>query len=265
MVTLPVSLRGARVGVSWVGTVALVLVLGVAALVFAVRVARAESGVVPEPVAGSSPLGVVRSTTPAAFVISGGSAGGSAGSTLGVSTGGSSGAVSGGKAGTGGGASGTTVSSTIVVHVVGQVARPGVVTLPAGSRIGDAVTRAGGPLPGADVARLNLAQFLVDGEQVYVPRPGEDPPAPIGGSGGSAGGAGGPGSAAGGSPTVVVVDLNAADLAGLDTLPGVGPVLAQRIVDWRAQHGRFSAVDELGEVSGIGDKLLEQLRPLVRV
>ncbi|WP_295698282.1 ComEA family DNA-binding protein [Lapillicoccus sp.] len=261
MVTLPVSLRGARVGVSWVGIVALVLVLGVAALVFAVRVARAESGVVPEPVAGSTPLGVVRSTTPEAFVISGGSAG----STVAVSTGGSSGAVSGGKAGTGGGASGTTVSSTIVVHVVGQVARPGVVTLPAGSRIGDAVTRAGGPLPGADVARLNLAQFLADGEQVYVPRPGEDPPAPIGGSGGSAGGAGGPGSAAGGSPTVVVVDLNAADLAGLDTLPGVGPVLAQRIVDWRAQHGRFSAVDELGEVSGIGDRLLEQLRPLVRV
>ncbi len=261
VVTLPVSLRGARVDVSWVGIIALVTVLAVAAFVFAVRVARAEGGAAPVPVAGSTPLGVVRSTTPTAFVTAGGSAAASGGVP--------SGAAPGGKAGAGSGASGAAASATIVVHVVGQVAHPGVVALPAGSRIGEAMTRAGGPLPGADVARLNLAQFLSDGEQVYVPRPGEDPPAPIGGGGGSAvraaGGAPAVGGSAGGTGIAALVDINAADLAGLDRLPGVGPVLAQRILDWRGQHGRFSAVDELGEVSGIGDKLLEQLRPLVRV
>ena len=266
MVTLPVSLRGARIDVSWVGIAALVILLAVATLVFAVRVARVESGVTPGPVAGSTPLGVVRTTTPTAFVTTGGTAGGSVGL--------AGGAASGGKAGAGGGATGTAASGTgtsvtIVVHVVGQVAHPGVVTLPTGSRIGDAVTRAGGPLPGADVARLNLAQFLADGQQVYVPRPGEDPPAPIAGIGGSPGGTAGSVGAAGGSggtgSAAALVDLNSADLAGLDTLPGVGPVLAQRILDWRGQHGRFSTADELGEVSGIGDKLLEALRPLVRV
>lgn len=260
MVTLPVSLRGARLDVSWLGIVALVIVLALAALVFAVRVARAEGGVEPQPVAGSTPLGLVRSATPSGFGSS-------------PATGGATGAAAVGVAGPGGPGKGAVAtgpasasSTTIVVHVVGQVAHPGVVTLPAGSRIGEAVTRAGGPLPGADVARLNLAQFLADGEQVYVPRPGEDPPAPIGGAGGAGGpGGGADGGPAGSSTVAAVVDLNSADLAGLDTLPGVGPVLAQRIVDWRVQHGRFSAIDELGEVSGIGDKLLEQLRPLVRV
>ena len=83
---------------------------------------------------------------------------------------------------------------------------------------------------------------------------------------GSGSGAGSAGTGAGGASTAVaLVDLNTATLAALDTLPGVGPVLAQRILDWRAQHGRFASVDELGEVSGIGDKLLEQIRPKVRV
>jgi competence protein ComEA len=147
----------------------------------------------------------------------------------------------------------------LVVHVVGQVAKPGVIRLPAGARVGEALEEAGGALATADLARVNLARQVVDGEQIVVPRPGEalasgalGPPA--------AGGASTPG---GSGPASV--SLNTADLAGLDSLPGIGPVLAQRILDWRDQHGSFSSVDELGEVSGIGDKLLEQLRPLVTV
>ncbi len=155
------------------------------------------------------------------------------------------------------GAAGAVGASGVVVHVVGKVRRPGLQRLPPGSRVADALEAAGGATKGADLARVNLARVLVDGEQVVVPAPGDpDPPgAPASGSGG---GSGGTGSTGGG-----LVPINTADLAGLDTLPGVGPVLAQRILDWRAEHGRFTTVDELGEVSGIGEKLMERLRPLV--
>ena len=158
----------------------------------------------------------------------------------------------------------------VVIDVVGQVARPGVVTVPDGSRVVDVLSAAGGPLPSADVQRLNLARLVTDGEQVFVPRPGETPPVPVGALGGAGAGTGGGSAGAGVAGSTLgggggLVDLNTATLAVLDTLPGVGPVLAQRILDWRQQHGRFSTVDELGEVSGIGDKLLEQLRPKVRV
>lgn len=150
----------------------------------------------------------------------------------------------------------------VVVHVVGQVRSPGVLSLPGGSRVSDAVEAAGGATSTADLGSINLARALVDGEQVRVPKPGEEvvqaPAPPTGGAG--AGGAGtGPGPAGG------VVSLNTADLLALDTLPGVGPVLAQRILDWRAEHGRFTTVDELSEVSGIGEKLLAGIRPLVSV
>lgn len=144
----------------------------------------------------------------------------------------------------------------VVVDVVGQVRAPGVVSLPGGSRVRDAIAAAGGVAPPADLAAINSARLLVDGEQVRVPRPGE--PVPM--AGGSPSGRGTAGGAAQGR-----VNLNTADLDTLDTLPGVGPVLAQRIVDWRAEHQRFSSVDELGEVSGIGEKLLAQLRPKVTV
>ena len=128
----------------------------------------------------------------------------------------------------------------------------------------DAVEAAGGATAKADLSALNLARVLVDGEQVRVPALGDpvDPgrrhralAAPVAGAGGAGSGAGG----AAGAP----VSLNTADLAALDTLPGVGPVLAQRILDWRTAHGRFTSIDELGEVSGIGEKLLAQLSPLV--
>lgn len=145
----------------------------------------------------------------------------------------------------------------LLVHVVGQVRRPGVVRVPAGGRVEDAVRLAGGPAPGADLSLINLARPLIDGEQVRVLAKGETPsdagsgPGGLGGSGGLAGGNGGR------------VSLNSADAAALDALPGVGPVLAARILAWRTEHGRFTTVDELGEVSGIGDRLLAQLRPLV--
>lgn len=154
--------------------------------------------------------------------------------------------------------------AVVVVHVVGRVRRPGLVRLSAGSRVSDAVTAAGGATAEARLERLNLARALTDGEQIAVPG-ANDPVPPAGGPGGGVGGGpvGGSGAAAGsaGAP----VDLNTATAADLDALPGVGPVLAGRILQWRTQHSRFSRVAELGEVPGIGDKLLARLTPLVRV
>ena len=144
--------------------------------------------------------------------------------------------------------------STVLVHVVGQVRHPGVVRLHAGARLGDALRKAGGATRRADLAAVNLARAVVDGEQVFVPAPGETPPAAAAPPGPAA-----PGSRGG------VVDLNTADEAQLDALPGVGPVIAGRIVAWRQEHGRFSSVDELTEVSGIGDATFAELQPLVTV
>jgi competence protein ComEA len=155
--------------------------------------------------------------------------------------------------------SGAAPSGTVLVHVVGQVRHPGVVRLPEGARVEQALEAAGGATSKADLVRVNLARPVVDGEQIVVPKPGQ----PIDGAPASPGSGAATGRTAGGQ--VAVVDLNTADLSALDSLPGVGPVLAQRILDWRTANGRFSSVDELGEVSGIGDKVLEKLRPLVRV
>jgi competence protein ComEA len=154
----------------------------------------------------------------------------------------------------------------VVVHVVGQVLRPGLVRLRQGARVADAISAAGGTRPGADLAAVNLARLVVDGEQIRVTKPGEAPgpgagPA-AGGAPGAAGGAGVSGSSA--APEAPV-SLNAADAAALDSLPGVGPVLAQRIIDWRTEHGRFTSVDELAEVSGIGEKIFAQLQSKVTV
>jgi competence protein ComEA len=148
----------------------------------------------------------------------------------------------------------------LVVDVEGRVRRPGLVRLAVGSRVADAVRSAGGAAPGAVLARLNLARQLTDGEQLLVPGPGDSVPPPAPETSGAAGAP--PGSA---SAPSAPLDLNAATQEGLDALPGVGPVLAGRILAWRAAHGRFTSVDELGEVPGIGPKALERLRPLVRV
>jgi competence protein ComEA len=139
-----------------------------------------------------------------------------------------------------------------VVSVVGQVAHPGLVTLAPGARVADALAAAGGLLPDADAAAVNAAAVLTDGQQIAVGVPGAAAPGPTRGSA-ATGAATGP------------VDLNTATVADLDALPGVGPVLAQRIVDHRAQHGRFTSVDQLDDVPGIGPALFAQLAPLVRV
>jgi competence protein ComEA len=148
----------------------------------------------------------------------------------------------------------------VVVHVVGHVHAPGLVQLPAGSRVGDALGAAGGATDAADLSVVNLARVLVDGEQIVVPAPG-DAPRSVAGPGGGAPTGGAPA----GAGVPVVVDLNVAGLAELDGLPGIGPVIAQRILDWRADNGPFRDVEELGEVAGIGETLLGRLRPLVVV
>lgn len=150
----------------------------------------------------------------------------------------------------------TSAAARVTVHVVGRVKHPGVLTLAGGSRVGDALDEAGGAASGADVSALNLARPLVDGEQVRVPAPGETPVAPVPGPTAP------PGVPATGAGQV---NLNTADPATLETLPGVGPVLAQRIVEWRTEHGRFTTIEELGEVSGIGEKTFEQLSSKVTV
>jgi competence protein ComEA len=153
----------------------------------------------------------------------------------------------------------TTPATSLIVAVTGKVRRPGVVTVPTGARVIDVLKAAGGPLPGADLGLLNLARKVADGELVAVGLPGSAPGEP------AAGGAGPPtaGGPAGGSAGSI--DLNTATLAELDTLPGVGPVLAQRILDWRTEHGQFASVDQLSDVPGIGDARMAQLRELVRV
>ncbi|GHD18105.1 hypothetical protein GCM10010313_48190 [Streptomyces violarus] len=148
----------------------------------------------------------------------------------------------------------------IVVDVGGKVRDPGIHQLPAGSRVADALRAAGGVKPGTNTDGLNRARFLVDGEQVVV-----GGPAPVAGNGagGTAAGATA-GGAAGGAMPAAPVSLNTATTDQLDTLPGVGPVLAQHIIDYRTQHGGFRSVDELREVNGIGDRRFADLRNLVR-
>ena len=136
------------------------------------------------------------------------------------------------------------IAGQVVVHVTGAVAEPGVIRLPAGSRVDDAITAAGGAKSPKALASVNLARVLVDGEQIVV--------------GAMPAGSGGGGSGTG-------IDLNQASAGDLEALPGIGPVLAQRIVDWRTTNGPFRSIDELGEVSGIGDALLAQIRSLARV
>lgn len=139
----------------------------------------------------------------------------------------------------------------LYVHVLGEVAHPGLYILDADARLVDALAAAGGTRDSADLRAVNLARPLSDGEQVIVPALGEQP------SGGA--------SASGGIGADGVIDLNAADQAALETLPRIGPALAQRIIDWREENGRFKSVDDLLAVSGIGEKLLAGVRSKVRV
>lgn len=244
---LPAAFTGARIAPSAAAVLGVLAVVVLVAFVFGARVwltrAQEPSQVIaPDPPSTGAP-GVVRGTStlqPSSTATPPGSSGGPSGAAAGPASGG-----------------------LLVVHVVGQVSRPGVQRLPPGARVEDAITAAGGATRTADLAAVNLARVLVDGEQLRVPRPGEEvsvPGIPAGPTTpGGTGAAGSPGGSAAGG----LVSLNAADLAALDSLPGVGPVLAQRILDWRTEHGRFTSIDELGEVSGIGEKLLSQIRPKV--
>ncbi|MGY1806296.1 ComEA family DNA-binding protein [Blastococcus sp. SYSU D00669] len=143
-------------------------------------------------------------------------------------------------------------ATTVVVSVVGLVARPGLVTLPTGARVADAIAAAGGLLPEADPASVNLAAVVTDGQQVAV--------GVAGAAGGPAGETAGGGTAGGG-----LVDLNTATETDLDALPGIGPVLAQRIVAHRDRQGRFASVEQLDDVPGIGPAIYAQLADLVTV
>lgn len=156
-------------------------------------------------------------------------------------------------------------AGVVVVHVVGAVQQAGVVSLGAGSRVSVAIDRAGGATAEADLARLNLARVVVDGERLYVPKVGEtEVPAALDDAG-AAPGAGTGGAAGGSDDGDAVVDLNSADQAALETLPGIGPSLAGRILEWREEHGRFVSVEDLLDVSGIGDGRFADLRDRVRV
>jgi competence protein ComEA len=141
----------------------------------------------------------------------------------------------------------------VVVDVAGKVRRPGVYTLPSGARVYEALRAAGGVRRGANTLSLNLAAVLQDGQQIVVGAPaGAVAPIPVTGSGGV-------------SAPAALINLNTATLEELESLPGVGPVLGQNILDWRAAHQQFTSVDQLSDVTGIGDVRLAQLRPLVTV
>lgn len=131
----------------------------------------------------------------------------------------------------------TPAVTEVVVHVAGRVEQPGLIRLPAGSRVADAIDAAGGALKPKDLDSVNLARVLVDGEQIQV---------------GAAGAETG-------------VNINSASESDLEDLPGIGPVLAGRIVEWRTANGPFASVDDLGQVEGIGASVLEELRSVARV
>ena len=154
----------------------------------------------------------------------------------------------------------TATLASIIVDVRGAVAKPGVYTLPLGSRVQDALAQAGDVQSNAETRGLNLARKLNDGEQIYVPTVGEatlTPPAPTK-------------SAASGAPAATKapagkINVNTATIAELDTLPGIGPTIAQRIVDYRAQNGDFKKIEDLKQVRGIGDALFDQIKDLITV
>lgn len=144
-------------------------------------------------------------------------------------------------------ASGAPMSGAIIlVHVLGAVERPGLYELHEGDRAVDAIAAAGGFADAADQAQLNLARFVADAEQLYVPVLGEAPAQATAQGGGK-------------------VNLNTADAATLETLPRVGPAMAERIIAWREQNGSFTSVEELLNITGIGDKTFEAMRDLVTV
>lgn len=152
----------------------------------------------------------------------------------------------------GGSGSGTTAGE-VVVDVAGKVRRPGIVVLPTGSRVADALDAVGGARRGVDLSSVNLARVLVDGEQILVGQ------APVAGAAPSMATNPAPGDGS------TLVNINTATIEELETLPGIGPVTAQSIIDWRTANGGFASVDQLLDVDGIGEKTLADLAPLVTI
>lgn len=144
-----------------------------------------------------------------------------------------------------------TEQTTILVYVSGAVKKPDVYTLPAGSIVKDAMQAAGGPARDADLDRINLAAPLSDGIQVHFPRQGE-----------LAAVAGGTGR---GAPEGGAIDINTAGLEQLDALPGIGPAIAQNIIDYRTEHGPFTAIEQIKDVKGIGDALFEKIKDQITI
>lgn len=146
-------------------------------------------------------------------------------------------------------------SPSVLVDVSGSVKRPGVYGVGDGARIEDAIQQAGGPLPKADLGALNLAQVVIDGQQIAVPRKGEVvAPLTAGTTGGTSTSTPAPGQ---------MISLNSADEPTLETIPGVGPVTAQKIIDYRTTKGGFDSVEQLLDIDGIGPATLENIRPYV--
>ncbi|OFT45132.1 hypothetical protein HMPREF3157_07405 [Dermabacter sp. HMSC06F07] len=153
---------------------------------------------------------------------------------------------------------------TVVVHVVGAVRQPKLVELPSHARVGDALEAAGGPTEDADLGRINLARVVSDGEQVYVPREGEEIPSEIAGPAtGVESFPSGPGAEASGDGALV--NINTASESELDELPGVGPAIAARIVEHRTTNGPFSNIEQLQDVKGIGPAIFEELRERITI
>jgi competence protein ComEA len=223
---LPPAVRGGRLALTWRAVAALAVVVALAVTGGAVLVLRGR----PQVVAADQPLPTSIGFTPRPT-----SAAGTAGT-----------AGSGGSGGSGPVASG----AALVVEVVGRVRHPGVLSLAAGARVVDALRAAGGVLPGTDTTSLGLARRLVDGEQVRVGLPGPGPPAA-------------PAAVAGAAAPAL--ELNSATQAQLEALPGLGPVLAGRILAWRAAHGGFNAVGQLKQVPGVSARRYDALVPLVQV
>jgi competence protein ComEA len=246
---VPDTLHG-RVGLGpWHLTV-LALLVAAGLAVTSWWVMRGDPEVAPVSSAPSTPLVAVGAGTSAGAAPS---AAASEAGAPGVAATGASGAAGGG--------------ATVTVDVTGRVRHPGVLELPAGSRVVDALEAAGGSRPGADLTGLNRARLLVDGEQIVVGAPagsGVAGSAAGPGAGGSAG-SGAAGATAGGSAAGALVNLNTASAEELDTLPEVGPVTAQGILDYRTEHGGFGSVDELLDIDGIGEKTLAKIAPHVTV
>jgi competence protein ComEA len=158
---------------------------------------------------------------------------------------------------------GAPAPAPLFVHVLGAVRTPGLFQVHDGARVVDAVAAAGGFADDANQGGVNLARVIADGEQIVVPRVGEDLPPPA--SGAASGGAAGTATGAGGVTPTTPVNINTATTAELERLPRIGPAMAQRIVDWRTTNGRFTSVDDLLSVTGIGQKTLDEFKDLVRL